>query len=58
MANTPRRSTADVARERRLAKLAAVREQVEKGTLVIRRMTEAERARYPSRPPRPTTRAR
>jgi hypothetical protein len=45
-----RKSTAEAANERREAKLAAVREQVEKGTLVIRQMTDAERERHPPRP--------
>jgi hypothetical protein len=39
-----------MASERRLAKLAAVREQVDRGSLVIRGMTDAERERYPPRP--------
>ena len=50
MAGTPRKSTAQMASERRLAKLDAVREQVDRGTLVIRGMTDAERERYPPRP--------
>jgi len=49
MAEKARKSTAEIASDRRLAKLAAVREQVEKGTLVIRPMTPAERERYPPR---------
>jgi hypothetical protein len=53
VAEKPRKSTAEAANERREAKLAAVREQVEKGTLVIRQMTDAERERNPPRP-RPT----
>lgn len=35
------------AEERRAAKLALVREQVECGALVIRKMTADERRRYP-----------
>jgi hypothetical protein len=31
----------------REAKLAAIREQVENGSLVIRKMTKAEREKYP-----------
>jgi hypothetical protein len=42
------------AEEKRAEKLAFVREQVESGSLVIRKMTDAERRRYPPRaaPPR------
>ena len=36
--------------EKREAKLDLIREQVESGTLVIRKMTAAERRRYPPRP--------
>ena len=39
------------AAEKRAAKLEIVREQVESGSLVIRRMTAEERRRYPPRPP-------
>ncbi len=39
--------------EKRQAKLELVREQVESGSLVIRKMTDAERRRYPPRPARP-----
>ncbi len=46
------KSTRERAEEKRQAKLAYVREQVESGSLVIRKMTEAERRRYPPRPPR------
>jgi hypothetical protein len=49
MAENARKSTAEVANDRRELKLAAVREQVENGTLVIRQMTPAERKRYPPR---------
>lgn len=38
------------AEEKRQAKLALVREQVESGALVIRQMTDEERRRYPRRP--------
>ncbi len=38
------------AEEKRAAKLEAVREQVENGSLVIRQMTDEERRRYPPRP--------
>jgi len=36
--------------ERRREKLAAVEEQIRSGSLVVRQMTAAERARYPPRP--------
>lgn len=36
--------------EKRREKLDLIREQVENGTLVIRRMTAEERRRYPPRP--------
>jgi hypothetical protein len=38
------------AEEKRAEKLALVQEQVESGSLVIRKMTPAERRRYPPRP--------
>ena len=38
------------AEEKRAEKLAFVREQVESGSLVIRKMTDAERRRFPPRP--------
>lgn len=38
------------AEEKRQAKLAAIREQVDEGTLVIRAMTPEERRQYPPRP--------
>jgi hypothetical protein len=41
------------AQEKREAKLELVREQVENGSLVIRKMTKEERGRYPVRPARP-----
>ena len=40
------------AEEKRAEKLAVVREQVESGSLVIRKMTDEERRRYPRRPER------
>ena len=45
-----KRSTAEIANERRAAALDSLREQVENGTLVIRQMTAQERKRYPPRP--------
>ena len=41
------------AEERRREKLAAVEKQVRDGSLVVRKMTAEERARYPPRPARP-----
>lgn len=41
------------AEEKRLAKLALIREQVESGTLVVRQMTAEERRRHPPRPVEP-----
>jgi hypothetical protein len=43
---SPPKDTAD---ERRREKLALIREQVEEGTLTIRKMTPEERAAYPPR---------
>jgi hypothetical protein len=42
--------------DKRAEKLAVVREQVENGSLVIRKMTDAERRRYPPRPVEPRRR--
>ena len=53
------RTTRQRAEEKRQEKLADVRQQVERGSLVIRKMTEEERQRYPVRPrPIPTERRR
>lgn len=41
------------AEEKRQAKLELVREQLESGSLVIRRMTSEERRRLPPRPVQP-----
>jgi hypothetical protein len=38
------------AEEKREAKLEQMREQVESGSLVIRKMTDEERRRFPPRP--------
>jgi hypothetical protein len=46
------------AEEKRAEKLAVVREQVVSGSLVIRKMTDEERRRYPPRPDAPKRRAR
>lgn len=45
-------SQAERAAEQRRAKLELVRQQVEEGSLTIRKMTPEERKRYPPRPPR------
>ena len=45
----------DKTEQRRLEKLALVQEQVDNGSLVIRKMTDEERMLYP---PRPVTRRR
>lgn len=47
------KTTSERAEERRQEKLAAVRHQVQSGSLVIRQMTEEERERYPLRPRQP-----
>ena len=49
----PLKTTRERAEEKRQAKLEFVREQVDSGSLVIRKMTDAERSKYPPRPPRP-----
>ncbi|MGI8410918.1 MAG: hypothetical protein ACR2LV_00110 [Solirubrobacteraceae bacterium] len=41
------KTTRERAQEQREAKLDSVREQVESGSLVIRRMTDEERRRHP-----------
>ncbi|HEY2318210.1 MAG TPA: hypothetical protein VGH67_07920 [Solirubrobacteraceae bacterium] len=46
------KSGREKAEEKRQAKLAQVQEQVDEGSLVIRKMTEEERQKYPPRPPR------
>jgi hypothetical protein len=50
------KTTRERAEEKRQAKLDLVREQVASGSLVIRRMTEEERRRYPPRPAQPKRR--
>ena len=49
----PAKTTRERAAEKREAKLEFVRQQVEEGVLVIRRMTDEERNRYPPRAGRP-----
>ena len=44
---------ADRAAARRTEKLEEIRSQVKDGSLTIRKMTQAERERYPQRPPSP-----
>jgi hypothetical protein len=41
------------AEQKRQAKLDLIREQLESGSLVIRKMTSEERRRYPPRPVQP-----
>jgi len=53
------KSAQERAEERRRQKLAEIEEQIRSGSLVVRQMTAAERARNPPRPARaPTRRAR
>ncbi len=53
-----RKTTRERAEEKHEAKLEHVREQVESGSLVIRQMTDEERAQFPPRPPGPERRRR
>jgi hypothetical protein len=46
------KSTRERAEEKRELKLQQVKEQVENGSLVIRKMTDEERRLYPPRPAR------
>jgi hypothetical protein len=39
--------------EKKQAKLAEMQQQVDDGTLVVRKMTAEERAKNPKRPPKP-----
>jgi hypothetical protein len=55
---TPAKSTRERAADKRQAKLDLVQEQVKSGSLVIRKMTDEERRRYPRRPPRAKKRLR
>lgn len=52
------KTTRERAEEKRAEKLEMVREQVESGSLVIRKMTDEERRRYPpvATPPKQTWR--
>jgi hypothetical protein len=47
--DVPVKTTRERAEEKRQAKLELIDEQVQSGTLVIRRMTAEERRRYPPR---------
>ena len=44
------KTTRERAEEKRVEKLEMIREQVASGQLIIRKMTEDERIKYPSRP--------
>ncbi|HVS29714.1 MAG TPA: hypothetical protein VHE14_09190 [Solirubrobacteraceae bacterium] len=46
-------SIQDRQRERRDQQLKEIQRQVKSGSLVIRKMTAKERAKFPPRPPRP-----
>ncbi|HET7049986.1 MAG TPA: hypothetical protein VFI54_17110 [Solirubrobacteraceae bacterium] len=46
------------AEEKRQEKLDLVREQVESGSLVIRKMTKDERRQYPPKPDQPAKRSK
>ncbi len=46
------------AEEKRQEKLEHVQQEVEKGSLVIRKMTDEERQRYPPRPAAPNRRGK
>jgi hypothetical protein len=47
------KSSRERAEAKRAEKLELVREQVKSGSLVIRKMTDEERRRYPQRPVQP-----
>ena len=51
------KSTRERAEEKRQEKLELVREQLQSGLLLIRKMTDEERQRYPQVPPRPRSRS-
>ena len=54
----PAKSARERAEEKRQAKLENVRDEVEKGSLIIRQMTDEERRLYPPRPEAPARRPR
>ena len=47
------KTPAERQQEKRDEKLEQIEREVEAGSLVIRKMTPAERKKYPPRPPRP-----
>jgi hypothetical protein len=47
------KTTQERAEERRRQKLAEVQAQIRSGSLLVRQMTDAERAKYPPRPAPP-----
>ncbi len=51
----PQQTRQEAARE---TKLEEMREQIEGGTLKIRKMTAADRKRYPAPPPKPNAKPR
>jgi hypothetical protein len=44
------KSAREQAEEKRAEKLALIRDQIQRGSLVVRKMTDAERRLYPRRP--------
>jgi hypothetical protein len=50
------KSIAEQQQERREAKLADVERQIKSGSLVVRKMTAAERATFPAKPQPPPAR--
>jgi hypothetical protein len=50
---TPAKSAFERQQERKQEKLAEIEQQVKDGTLVVRKMTEKERAENPPRPAKP-----
>jgi hypothetical protein len=55
---SPVKSTRERAEEKRVAKLEMIDEQVASGKLVVRKMTEEERLKYPPRTGAPAGRPR
>jgi hypothetical protein len=52
------KTTRERAEEKRAEKLEAIREQVANGRLVVRKMTDEERLKYPAREAAPNPRPR
>ncbi len=48
-------STAERAAEQRRVKLEEIQQLIDAGSLTVRKMTAAERERYPARPVKPRT---